>query len=86
MQKCEKFLIEEECFFQCEPRLFRWHVKGTNATIKGVPICGDYCDDWYDACKEDETCAKDWVVGFNSSNNMYTCPRGSECKTFKQVR
>lgn len=82
-KKCEKFLIEEECFYQCEPRLFRWHV--TNATIKNVPVCGDYCDSWYEACQDDETCVKDWIAGFNASNNMYTCPRGAECRTFKQM-
>ena len=75
--------MEEECFFSCEPRLIKWQV--VNDTIKGVPICGDYCDDWYEACKDDETCTHDWFAGFNYTNDMYTCPINSECQTFKQV-
>ena len=82
-KKCEKFLVEEECFYQCEPRLFLWHV--AKGTIKGVPICGDYCDAWYDACKDDETCVENWLTGFDFSNNIYTCPRDAKCQTFKQV-
>ena len=83
MQACEKFLIEEECFWSCEPRLIKWQL--VNATIKDVPICGDYCDDWYEACKDDETCTHDWFAGFNYTNGMYTCPRNSKCQTFKEV-
>ena len=53
-----------------------------------MPICGDYCDDWYEACKDDETCVKDWQVGSDYSNLSftYTCPKDVACSTFKQVR
>ncbi|XP_046859070.1 riboflavin-binding protein-like [Xenia sp. Carnegie-2017] len=81
-QKCERFLLDEECFYQCEPRLYRWHV--ANGTIKNVPICGDFCNAWYEACKDDETCVENWVTGFNYSNSMYSCPNNSVCRTFAQ--
>lgn len=86
-KKCEQFLIDEECFYSCEPRLIRWrHTNApVNPSVKGVPICGDYCDDWYEACKDDETCVKDWQVGFDYSNMTYTCPKNATCSTFKQV-
>ena len=83
MQACEKFLIEEECFYSCEPRLIKWQL--VNTSLKGVPICGDYCNDWYEACKDDETCTHDWLVGFNYTNDMYICPRNSKCQKFKEV-
>ena len=83
LQKCERFLLDEECFYQCEPRLYRWHV--ANGTIKNVPICGDFCNAWYEACKDDETCVENWVTGFNYSGSMYSCPKNSVCRTFAQV-
>ncbi|XP_028408508.1 riboflavin-binding protein-like, partial [Dendronephthya gigantea] len=67
--------------YSCEPRLYRWHTG--NATIKNVPICGDYCDSWYEACKDDETCIKNWLIGFDTPDN--TCPKDAKCQTFKEM-
>ncbi|KAK3728624.1 hypothetical protein QZH41_011692, partial [Actinostola sp. cb2023] len=79
---CEKYLKNEECFFQCEPNLIKWHLTG--GYVKGVPICSKYCDDWFDACQHDMTCVEDWLNDFNFSASVYSCPKNSKCQTFAQ--
>ena len=73
----------EECFWSCEPNLIKWHVEG--GAVQSVPICASYCDKWFDACKNDMTCAQDWLSGFNTSSSAYTCPKASTCRTFSEV-
>lgn len=51
-----------------------------------VPICANYCDEWFDACKSDFTCVQDWFGGFNITNSIYSCPTNSSCRTFQEVR
>ena len=80
---CERFIKDEECFWQCEPNLIKWHTKG--GALEGVPICSKYCDEWFDACKDDMTCAQDWLNGFNFTSNVYSCPTSSSCRTFSEV-
>ncbi|XP_068711228.1 riboflavin-binding protein-like isoform X2 [Montipora foliosa] len=82
-QACEQFIKDEECFWQCEPNLIKWHT-GQGA-LNRVPICSSYCDEWFEACKDDMTCAQDWINGFNFSSNVYSCPTNSRCRTFSEV-
>ncbi|XP_046854039.1 riboflavin-binding protein-like [Xenia sp. Carnegie-2017] len=81
-RKCDEFLLRAVCFFNCEPRLIRWHAG--NLTLRNVPVCGDYCDDWYEACKDDQTCVQEWLTDFEFANSTYTCPRNSTCRKFSE--
>lgn len=83
LKTCERYIKNEECFWQCEPNLIKWHVK--EGALEGVPICAKYCDDWFDACKDDFTCAEDWLSDFNYSSNVYSCPTASKCLKFSKV-
>ena len=59
-----------------------------NATgyIQGVPVCADYCDAWFEACKDDSTCVVDWLADFNyEENGNNTCPENATCRTFSEV-
>ncbi|CAD5111000.1 DgyrCDS351 [Dimorphilus gyrociliatus] len=83
-ESCQQFLRDEECFYQCEPQL--WRFKKTNSTIANVPICSSYCDDWFKACKNDKTCVVNWLSDFKYSNSSYQCPDNSaQCRTFEEV-
>ena len=53
--------------------------------VNRVPICSKYCDDWFEACKDDMTCAQDWLNGFNFTSNVYSCLTSSTCRTFSEV-
>lgn len=83
LKTCERYIKNEECFWQCEPNLIKWHVK--EGALEGVPVCAKYCDDWFDACKDDFTCAEDWLSDFNYSSNVYSCPTASKCLKFSKV-
>ena len=53
--------------------------------MDGVPICAKYCDDWFDACKNDYTCAENWLEDFNFTSSVYSCPTASKCLKFSEV-
>ncbi|KAH9246221.1 hypothetical protein BASA81_016255 [Batrachochytrium salamandrivorans] len=67
---CERFMVQEACFYECDVSvgLFRQYPPmadgSTRANETGlewmalkVPIQGDYCDAWWQACREDLFCA-----------------------------
>ena len=44
--KCEEFMKEVECFYQCSPNVGYW--KGQyQGSFKHVPVCASFCDQWY---------------------------------------
>ena len=84
-QNCARYIMDEECFYQCEPTLIKYQRPNMKDAAHGVPICASYCDAWFEACKDDQTCVVDWLTGFNYTNNIHKCPDGSKCRTFKEV-
>lgn len=84
-KKCENFMKEVECFYQCSPNVGYW--KGQfRGSFVGVPVCSTFCDAWFDACQDDQTCAKNWITGFDydkSGNNK--CKTTGKCRTFSDV-
>ena len=56
---CEKFFIEQGCFYECDHNLGKWRKHddcGSDGTgneweIEGMPIKASYCDAWYEACR-----------------------------------
>ncbi|KAL2100924.1 hypothetical protein ACEWY4_002685 [Coilia grayii] len=66
---CESFLKRVMCFYRCSPDAARWPHPQHASTLKAVPLCHSFCKDWYDACRLDLTCARDWASD----------PRGLNC-------
>jgi len=79
---CERFFVQEACFYECEPHLAPYRKFQDAAFNSGqlqggvdvhdednddhnkwqiheMPIRADYCDAWYDSCKDDYFCASD---------------------------
>ncbi|KAH9246220.1 hypothetical protein BASA81_016254 [Batrachochytrium salamandrivorans] len=67
---CERFMVQEACFYECDPNLglfrqyppmadgsTRANETGLEWMVAKVPIRGDYCDAWWQACREDLFCA-----------------------------
>lgn len=77
----------EECFYWCEPMLGYFQTgPGASTQLLNVPVCANYCDDWFEACKNDTTCVENWsdfVYDDNSSAN--SCPQDSMCRTFQEI-
>ncbi|KAM6957089.1 retbindin [Aplochiton taeniatus] len=66
---CESFLKRVVCFYRCSPDAARWPHPHQKAYIQAVPLCHSFCRDWYDACRLDMTCARNWARD----------PRGQNC-------
>ena len=76
---------DEECFYQCEPMLGHFEI-GMTGYIQGVPVCAEYCDAWFNACKGDTTCAENWLEDFDfAADGTNTCPNNSQCVTFQEM-
>ena len=69
-QSCERFFVQEACFYQCDQSVGYWRMfppNGYDASnpnanrweILNMPIKGDYCDAWFEACRYDAFCSDD---------------------------
>merc|ERR1712146_347930 len=74
-QACERFFVQEACFYECSPNigLFRkYHPNTFNSSnpdhneweVEGMPIKASYCNAWFDACRNDYFCG---------AGNFYEC-------------
>ena len=61
-----------------------YFLTGTN--VQSVPVCVDYCDSWFDACKDDHTCFDNWEDAYDNASGMPNhCPEDSQCRKFSEV-
>nr|XP_020516773.1 riboflavin-binding protein-like [Labrus bergylta] len=67
--QCEGFLKRVACFYRCSPDAARWPHPHRRSYIQAVPLCHSFCRDWFDACRVDMTCARNWARD----------PRGQNC-------
>ena len=59
---------------------------GMRGYIQNVPVCADYCDAWFEACKDDLTCVENWLRDFTKdANGTNICPINSSCITFEEM-
>lgn len=84
-KKCQDFMVGVECFYSCSPYVAHWGDKDEIQAFNDAPVCTHYCDDWFEACKDDKTCAKNWIKGFDWASGGNRCKPGSSCKTFKDT-
>ena len=80
--KCEAFMVSIECFYRCSHNTIYWENPDFPSAMLNAPICAGFCDDWFDACKDDLTCAKNWLTDFNTTGpgNANTCK--NPCRNF----
>jgi len=63
--KCLDFFINEECFYECDVNIGKFRryenceqfLRSGSLEVKDVPIKASYCNEWYEACKDDTICA-----------------------------
>uniref|UniRef100_T1J4T1 Folate receptor-like domain-containing protein n=1 Tax=Strigamia maritima TaxID=126957 RepID=T1J4T1_STRMM len=86
---CKRHFTQDLCFYECEPNLGPWMLKVNMKHRKErafeVPLCAADCDEWFSACRNDYTCAANWVRNLTTKNGRMHCPPTSECKTFKEI-
>ncbi|KAL5011671.1 hypothetical protein ScPMuIL_010222 [Solemya velum] len=86
---CRGHFIQDLCFYECSPNVGPWAVQ-VNQTFRKerfqhVPLCQSECSSWFNDCKEDYTCTKNWGKDFSWETGTNKCPLGSSCKKFKDV-
>ncbi|CAH1775940.1 unnamed protein product [Owenia fusiformis] len=86
-QPCEQFIKDEECFYQCEPELIKYQHPDPDKKRMAhkVPICADYCNQWFDACMYDRTCVSNWQSDFHYIDEVYKCPNNTICRTYQDM-
>ncbi|KAJ0001496.1 hypothetical protein NQD34_006516 [Periophthalmus magnuspinnatus] len=67
--ECDSFLKRVSCFYRCSPDAARWPHPQHPSSIQAVPLCHSFCRDWFEACRTDVTCARNWARD----------PRGQNC-------
>lgn len=65
--RCEVFLVLIECFYWCLFDVIFWENLDFFLVIKKVFICVSFCDEWYDVCRYDLICGRNWLIDFNVS-------------------
>ncbi|XP_054615157.1 retbindin [Dunckerocampus dactyliophorus] len=70
---CEGFLKRVSCFYRCSPDAARWPHPHLHSSIQAVPLCHSFCRDWFDACRTDLTCARNWARDPRGQNCTGTC-------------
>ncbi|VDD78711.1 unnamed protein product [Mesocestoides corti] len=64
---CLAFFHDDHCLVKCSPNLGPWLVQLSSSRFNErafkVPLCESDCNSWYDACKNDKTCATNWNSG-----------------------
>ncbi|XP_029946015.1 riboflavin-binding protein-like [Salarias fasciatus] len=71
--ECEGFLKRVSCFYRCSPDAARWPHPQRRSYIQAVPLCHSFCRDWFDACRMDLTCARNWARDPRGQNCTGTC-------------
>lgn len=71
--ECENFLKRVSCFYRCSPDAARWPHPQRRSYIQAVPLCHSFCRDWFDACRMDMTCARNWARDPRGLNCTGTC-------------
>ncbi|XP_008413644.1 retbindin isoform X2 [Poecilia reticulata] len=71
--ECEGYLKRVSCFYRCSPDASRWPHPHRRSYIQAVPLCHSFCRDWFDACRMDITCARNWARDPRGQNCTGTC-------------
>jgi len=75
-------MVSIECFYRCSHNTIYWENPAFPSAMLKAPICASFCNDWFDACKDDLTCAKNWLTDFNTTRpgDANTCI--NPCRNF----
>ncbi|XP_050781076.1 retbindin isoform X1 [Gopherus flavomarginatus] len=81
--RCENYLQRVECFYRCSPSAARWPHPQRPTAILEVPLCLSFCEAWYEACKDDLTCARNWVSDWQWGPQGNNCSQ--DCVPYSQM-
>ncbi|KYO25072.1 retbindin [Alligator mississippiensis] len=80
---CARYLQQLECFYRCSPGAAHWLHPEHPTALHRAPLCRDFCQQWYNACRDDLTCAQDWVRDWRWGPEGNNCTGG--CAPYSQM-
>ncbi|XP_013408679.1 folate receptor gamma isoform X2 [Lingula anatina] len=82
--ECERLTFEQSCFYACSPNLGPWIYRYLHFdALDNAPLCASQCNKWWDACKEEYTCHRNWITDMDW-NGLNTCKEGSVCRKYTE--
>ena len=67
----------------CSPHVAHWAFPIFSSALANLPVCHEFCDEWFLACAEDLTCVENWITEWVRFNGQNYCPTNSTCRTFR---
>lgn len=70
-------------FCRCSPHVAHWQIEFPSA-LRNLPVCHEFCNDWFTACASDLTCVSNWISDWATPviNGVNMCPQNSTCTSF----
>lgn len=63
-----------------------WECVFSSCRLSGVPVCSDICDQWFNACKNDQICVENVLVDYNFTvHGENFCPANKSCITYQAM-
>ena len=85
-RSCEEFFVRIECFYRCSPNVAHWQSETFPSAFNCVPVCSEFCDNWFTACADDMSCVSNWITDWDTAENGSNfCPENSTCSTFSEL-
>lgn len=83
-KECEKYMKKLECFYECSPHAAHWMSPNSTKSLLSVPICNSFCEDWFEACKDELTCTRNWLTDWDwNTDNENVCK--GKCIPYKEM-
>lgn len=49
-----------------------------------MPVCSDFCDEWFEACKSDQICVENVLADYNFTvHGENYCPTNKNCTSYE---
>lgn len=66
----------------CSPNVAHWKHPEFPSALLQLPVCREFCDEWYAACADDSTCAVNWITDWVYENGENHC-KNPKCRTYR---
>ncbi|KAM8972505.1 riboflavin-binding protein-like [Pelodytes ibericus] len=70
--RCETHIRQVECMYFCSPHISAWGNPESASGIMDLPLCSHFCDEWFEACKDDLICPEEHGTATNCSQDCHT--------------
>ncbi|XP_040263296.1 riboflavin-binding protein-like isoform X1 [Bufo bufo] len=80
---CEAYMKKVECFYQCSPDTHHWMNPNISSAMQGVPLCQSFCDGWFEACRSDRVCVRNFLTDWRVDETGNHCR--NDCIPYDQM-